>query len=126
MGPIFAGVPQVAGKFSVVGEETDVAEGADETSTNQTPLPRHLPGEVIWRAGFRHRLDSPGHDGHTLPESDRRNILHTLKQTEQVWTDLHNLLVEKGDEEEATRSHQCLDHFRLKAIWELPGALKGF
>ena len=45
--------------------------------------------------------------------------MNTLKQTEQVWTDLHNLLVEKGNKEEATRDHQFLDKFRLRTIQEL-------
>ena len=122
------GVPRVAEEGPGTAEGTEGGANNDHTpphtdSLERTPS-RYLPGEVIWRAGFQQRIDSPDLDGHPLPENDRRKILHTIMQTEQVWTDLHNLLVEKVNKEEAAGGHQFLDKFRLKAIQELQKPIK--
>ena len=51
MGPIFARVPQVAGKFSVVGEETDVAKEPMKPAPTKRPFRGIFQGRLSGELG---------------------------------------------------------------------------
>ena len=84
--------------------DTTSAETTDHEPPSTKRSPAAQPGEICWREAFRLRLE----EAQEMPAATRRQIVSTLKQTEQLWTDLHEVLTARDDTAESQFDETCI------------------